>query len=158
MLDGGKTQVDPERFKIVDDRLLVFYDGIWGDTLKRWNDFEEGDAALIGKADQEWESLLDLNNCAALRGARRWSAGEGVSRICVFDPLGHKKAKRRMARAYHLPLGFYHAKFSKLMRVVRVIVIQVELFECGDFPGQCGDCFAISALLGFHRKDDDVVQ
>jgi len=53
--------VNPERFKIVDDRLLVFYDGIWGDTLKRWNEFEEGDAVLIGKADQEWESLLNLN-------------------------------------------------------------------------------------------------
>ena len=94
-----KLRLNPERFKIVDDWLLVFYDGIWGDTLKPRNDFVEYGAALIGKADQEWESLLDLNNCAALRGARRGSAGEGVSRICMFDLLGYKKAKRRMARA-----------------------------------------------------------
>lgn len=58
MLDGEKTKVNPRSFKIVDDRLLVFYDGLWGDTLKQWNELEENDAALIGKADVEWEKHL----------------------------------------------------------------------------------------------------
>ncbi|MGJ8638243.1 MAG: YHS domain-containing (seleno)protein [Opitutaceae bacterium] len=58
MLDGGKTKVNPESFKIVDDRLLVFYDGIWGDTLKQWNEKSENDAALIKTADAEWAKHL----------------------------------------------------------------------------------------------------
>ena len=58
MLEGGKTKVNPKSFKIVEDRLLVFYDGILGDTLKLWNEFEEQDGALIQKADAAWEAIL----------------------------------------------------------------------------------------------------
>lgn len=58
MLDGGKTKVNPKSFKIVDDRLLVFYDGIWGDTRKLWNELEGKEADLIGKADTGWAGHL----------------------------------------------------------------------------------------------------
>ncbi|MGJ8654073.1 MAG: YHS domain-containing (seleno)protein [Opitutaceae bacterium] len=58
MLDGEKTEVNPESYKVVEGRLLVFYDGFWGDTLKLWNEFEEQDSALIKKADAAWETIL----------------------------------------------------------------------------------------------------
>jgi len=61
MLEGKKTKANPESYKIVDDQLLVFYDGFWGDTLKMWNDFlnkETTDADLIETADSHWEEIL----------------------------------------------------------------------------------------------------
>ncbi len=61
MLDGGKTKSNPESYKIVDGHLLVFYDGLWGDTLKMWNEkLSDGatDQALIEQADREWEDIL----------------------------------------------------------------------------------------------------
>lgn len=38
MLDGDKTKVDPETYKIVDGRNFVFYNGFFGNTLKSWNE------------------------------------------------------------------------------------------------------------------------
>lgn len=58
MLDGDKTKVNPESFKVVDGRLLVYYDGVWGDTLKLWSEMPETDAELIKKADAAWAKHL----------------------------------------------------------------------------------------------------
>ncbi|MEN8662994.1 MAG: YHS domain-containing (seleno)protein [Lentimonas sp.] len=58
MLEGEKTKANPESYKIVDERLLVFYDGIWGDTLKLWNKMKDSDSVLIPKADSAWDALL----------------------------------------------------------------------------------------------------
>jgi len=61
MLEGDKTKANPESFKVVDGRLLVFYDGLWGDTLELWNEMltaEMTDQTLIEKADARWESIL----------------------------------------------------------------------------------------------------
>jgi|TARA_B110000438_G_scaffold295847_1_gene339546 YHS domain-containing protein len=61
MLDGSKTAVDPETFKIVDQRLLVFYNGVWGNTLERWDKMlidKVTDTALIKQADEEWDDIL----------------------------------------------------------------------------------------------------
>jgi len=29
---GGRTEVNPESFKVIDGKLYVFYDGLFGDT------------------------------------------------------------------------------------------------------------------------------
>lgn len=58
MLEGDKVDVDPETFKIVDGRLLLYYNGIWGDTLKQWNEKKETDQILIQQADRKWKALL----------------------------------------------------------------------------------------------------
>lgn len=59
MLDGDKVEVDPMTHKIINGKLYLFYNGFWGDTLKKWNKklnkTEESD--LIEKADQEWQRL-----------------------------------------------------------------------------------------------------
>lgn len=48
------TKPNPKRFLIQNDRLLLFYDGIGGDTYKRWH--KEGPTKLEGLADVWWES------------------------------------------------------------------------------------------------------
>ncbi|MGF1448704.1 MAG: YHS domain-containing (seleno)protein [Opitutales bacterium] len=61
VVKGGKTSPDPKRYKIVDGRLLLFYDA-WGtDTLDLWNRWiEEGaeEAELMATADAKWDAIL----------------------------------------------------------------------------------------------------
>ena len=61
MLEGDKTKVDPETYKIVDEHLLVFYNGFWGNTYELWNQMLGDvvtDKLLIDRADRAWESIL----------------------------------------------------------------------------------------------------
>lgn len=61
MLNGDKTSVDPETYKIVDGKVLVFYNGLWGNTLEAWNKLElEGktETKLIEQADAHWDQIL----------------------------------------------------------------------------------------------------
>lgn len=55
MVDGEKVDVDPETYKIVDGRILLFYNGFLGNTLKKWNKGDEG--TLKRKADAQWNAL-----------------------------------------------------------------------------------------------------
>lgn len=54
--EGGRTEANPESYKIVDGKLYVFYDGLWGDTRQLWNeetdDIEE--SGMIRQADAYW--------------------------------------------------------------------------------------------------------
>ena len=50
---GGRTEANPESYKIIDGKLYVFYDGFFGDTLALWND-KGDDETLINTADQYW--------------------------------------------------------------------------------------------------------
>lgn len=55
MSQGDLANIHPERFKIIDGRIYLFYDGFWGNTLTKWNADE---AALKPKADAEWKKRL----------------------------------------------------------------------------------------------------
>lgn len=61
MLEGGKTKINPKSFKIYEGRLFLFYDGIWGDTLKMWNDRVETEAegSLAATAAEKWDMILE---------------------------------------------------------------------------------------------------
>lgn len=64
MADGGKTKVNPMTYKIVDGRLFLFYDGLFGNTLKKWNErsgTQGGDNAQIESADRHWKQFLGKN-------------------------------------------------------------------------------------------------
>lgn len=50
---GDRVEVDPEAFKIMDGRLLLFYRSGWNNTLKKWD--REPDR-LLEKADTNWET------------------------------------------------------------------------------------------------------
>jgi len=55
MVDGSKTEIDPKSFLIENGRLLVFYDGLFGDTRKSWRKTEAN--TLHPKADSAWNKL-----------------------------------------------------------------------------------------------------
>lgn len=60
MIDGDRTKPDPKSFKIVDDKLYLFYDGLFGDTRALWNQRiqHEAESKLIETADSEWSAQL----------------------------------------------------------------------------------------------------
>jgi hypothetical protein len=59
MLEGKKVKIDPERFKIVDGVNYLFYDGFWGNTLKKWNNRSEKETeeTLVRLADKQWQKI-----------------------------------------------------------------------------------------------------
>lgn len=54
-VDGSKVKIDPETFKILDDKLYLFYNFYFTNTLPKWNDDEIG---LKAKADEYWDKLV----------------------------------------------------------------------------------------------------
>lgn len=57
-VSGDKVKIDPETFKVVNDRLYLFYN-FWGNnTLKSWNKDEPD---LKTKADKYWSETLTSN-------------------------------------------------------------------------------------------------
>lgn len=59
MLDGDKVDINPKRYKIIDGKLYLFYDGFFGNTLKKWNRLLEDrkESELIEQANKNWEKL-----------------------------------------------------------------------------------------------------
>lgn len=55
MADGEKVDIDPKKFKIINGKAYLFYNGIWGDTLKKW---EKDEINLKAKADESWQKLI----------------------------------------------------------------------------------------------------
>lgn len=54
-ITGEKVKVDPETYKIIDDRLYLFYNFRFNNTLKSWNKDEDN---LKGQADLNWSKIL----------------------------------------------------------------------------------------------------
>lgn len=53
---GEKVEIDPETFKILGNKLYLFYNA-WGtNTLPKWN---KNEAALKAKADKNWAVILN---------------------------------------------------------------------------------------------------
>jgi YHS domain-containing protein len=53
MADGEEVEIDPQTFKVIDGKTYLFYNGFWGNTLKKWN---KDEASLKAKADKVWSS------------------------------------------------------------------------------------------------------
>ena len=54
---GEKVGVNPKTFKIINNRLYLFYNS-WGvNTLKKWN--KKGDAVMQEIADKNWKNSLN---------------------------------------------------------------------------------------------------
>ncbi|MEO0508548.1 MAG: YHS domain-containing (seleno)protein [Verrucomicrobiota bacterium] len=55
--DGGRTEPDPKNYKIVEGKLYVFYKGLFGDTLKLWNEtsVKQAEVQLISTANTNWQ-------------------------------------------------------------------------------------------------------
>lgn len=59
MLEGQKVDVDPERFKIIDGVVYLFYNTFFTDTLKKWNTLaqQKNEVDLIRQADEHWQQM-----------------------------------------------------------------------------------------------------
>lgn len=54
----SKVEIDPKSFVIQDGRLLVFYDGLFADTRKKWTTTKDKNASSYLKdADANWVEL-----------------------------------------------------------------------------------------------------
>ena len=53
--NGGKVDVDPETFKIVDGKLYLFYNKFFNNTLKSWN---KDETHLKANADNNWKKFI----------------------------------------------------------------------------------------------------
>jgi len=52
--NGEKVEVDPETFKIIDNKLYLYYNAYFNNTLKNWNKDETN---LKQKADVNWSKF-----------------------------------------------------------------------------------------------------
>ncbi len=53
---GEKVEIDPATFKIVDNKLYLFYNAYFNNTLKSWN---KDQASLNKKADLNWKKIIN---------------------------------------------------------------------------------------------------
>lgn len=60
MLEGDRVEVNPKSYKIYNGKLLLFYDGFWGDTRKQWKEkcATVSEAVLYDRALRNWEKIL----------------------------------------------------------------------------------------------------
>jgi YHS domain-containing protein len=54
-LDGSKVEVDPKTYKIVDGKLYLFYNKLFNNTLKTWNNDEK---ILMKNANSFWTEVV----------------------------------------------------------------------------------------------------
>lgn len=52
--DGSKVEIDPETFKIIDNKLYLYYNKYFNNTLKSWN---KDEVNLKSKADTNWQKI-----------------------------------------------------------------------------------------------------
>ena len=52
--NGEKVSIDPGTFKIINNKLYLFYNRFFNNTLKDWN---KDEANLKNKADASWQKL-----------------------------------------------------------------------------------------------------
>lgn len=50
---GDNVDSDPKSFKVIEGKTYLFYDGIFADTRKKWNDAKD-DPGLVSAANQNW--------------------------------------------------------------------------------------------------------
>jgi YHS domain-containing protein len=84
MADGDKVEVDPESFLIEDGRLLVFYDGFWADTRKKW--LKEGVGVLRPKANVGWKGISGERS---VRDVSQYNLTKGVA-LNGYDPTTYR--------------------------------------------------------------------
>jgi YHS domain-containing protein len=53
---GEKVEIDPDTFKIIDNKLYLFYNAYFNNTLKSWN---KDEVNLKRKADNNWKKFLN---------------------------------------------------------------------------------------------------
>lgn len=55
MAEGDKVKIDPKTFKIIENKLYLFYNFSGIDTLELWNNDEN---ELLPKANEQWSKII----------------------------------------------------------------------------------------------------
>ena len=54
----SKVEVDPKSFLIQDGKLLLFYNGLWGDTKSKWTtDKKKSTQEYLAEAEKNWPDV-----------------------------------------------------------------------------------------------------
>lgn len=53
--DGSEVDIDPNMYKIVNGRLMLFYKGWFGNALSLWN--EKDEQQQVQQADEAWKKI-----------------------------------------------------------------------------------------------------
>ncbi|MBL7791992.1 MAG: hypothetical protein JNK77_06705 [Saprospiraceae bacterium] len=56
--NGEKVDVDPLTYKIVDGRLLLFYNRLFTNTLGLWNELKKPEAQRVTSANEHWKKFI----------------------------------------------------------------------------------------------------
>lgn len=62
MLEGEKVDVDPERYKMINGVVYLFYNTFFTDTLEKWNDLaeKESEQKLVERANGWWQKMVNM--------------------------------------------------------------------------------------------------
>ena len=60
MLEGDKVDFNPKRYKIINGKTYLFYHGLFGNTLEKWNRLskKESEVDMIKRADKHWQRIM----------------------------------------------------------------------------------------------------
>ncbi len=93
MAKGKQVEVDPKSYLIENGRLLVFYDGLFNDTRKKWG--KEGPAELGPKADAAWKRFSGEDGP---RDVSHFNLRSGVG-LKGYDPVAYRSGAAREGSA-----------------------------------------------------------
>ncbi|MEO0483211.1 MAG: peroxiredoxin-like family protein [Planctomycetota bacterium] len=98
MTTGDKTDINPKSFRIADDgRLLLFYNGLLGNTRKQWGD---QDATLAPKSDGHWQTIAGEAPHYSKERDMKSSEGELTQELHAFKDQWSAQADDETKRVY----------------------------------------------------------
>ena len=98
MTTGDKTDINPKSFRIADDgRLLLFYNGLLGNTRKQWGD---QDATLAPKSDAHWQTIAGEAPHYSKERDMKSSEGELTQELHAFKDQWSAQADDETKRVY----------------------------------------------------------
>ena len=53
---GSLVEIDPKSFKVINGKTYLFYNGLFADTLKKWN--KKPDQPQVDQANKNWKKHL----------------------------------------------------------------------------------------------------
>ena len=86
MVDDDRVEVDPKSFLIQDGEVLLFFDGVFADTRKRWLKRDVDD--LRTRADRNWSAY----HAQPERDLSGWVLEDGVA-LGGMDPTAYARAE-----------------------------------------------------------------
>ena len=128
MTDGDTVEVDPESFLVEEGGLLLFYDGFFADTRKKW--LKKGGDRLRPQADAHWKeesgedrvrdvSAFQLDGTLALGGHDPVSYRQGEAPVAGQPELmthcggaTYRFATRENRLAFLKDPGFYEPRYG----------------------------------------------